>query len=233
MKGSMQAAAQAAETAGGSVESIDTLAMAGSKVFNQAVSAMDEIKVYSGEFGTVLSLIGDIAFQTNLLALSAGVEAARAGNAGRGFAVVATKVRALARRSAVAPSEIGDLVSNASESVRKGVELVNSSGDALSNIVIGVSDASPKLNDLVRSTILVPTANSEISQSTRTLTEIRSATVQCSGKHRTKLHRSTKLRSNYLTRFLHLGSCFIDRHNQKMKSAASAMADRKTLGQRP
>ena len=73
-------------------------------------------------------------FPTNLLALNAGVEAARAGDAGKGFAVVAQEVRELAQRSAKAAKEIKDLIRNSNGDVQNGVQLVSETGDALKKI---------------------------------------------------------------------------------------------------
>lgn len=109
---------------------------------NRAVAAMRSIEASSREMAEIVGVIDGIAFQTNLLALNAGVEAARAGDAGKGFAVVATEVRALAQRSADAAKSIRDLIAKSTEEVSGGVALVESSGEALRQIVTEVSAVS-------------------------------------------------------------------------------------------
>jgi methyl-accepting chemotaxis protein-1 (serine sensor receptor) len=117
----------------------------GGEVAGRAIAAMDEINASSGKIADIVGLIQEIAFQTNLLALNAAVEAARAGEQGRGFAVVATEVRSLAQRSAGAAKEIKGLIADSAEKVRRGSELVNQSGKALSEIV----DSVKKVTDIV------------------------------------------------------------------------------------
>jgi methyl-accepting chemotaxis protein len=104
-------------------------------IVDQAVGAMGKIKSASNKISNIIGVIDEIAFQTSLLALNAGVEAARAGDAGRGFAVVASEVRALAQRSADAAKEIKGLISDSSQQVENGVVLVGKTGEALKTIV--------------------------------------------------------------------------------------------------
>ena len=103
---------------------------------------MRSIEQSSREMADIISVIDGIASQTNLLALNAGVEAARAGDAGRGFAVVASEVRALAQRSADAARDIKTLITTSTGQVSGGVALVESSGEALRQIVSEVASVS-------------------------------------------------------------------------------------------
>lgn len=142
---SVKSAAQGADEAAELSSAAQLNAEEGGDVAKLAVTAMDGIKNASEEVSKITSVIDDIAFQTNLLALNAGVEAARAGEAGRGFAVVATEVRALAQRSSDAAKEINALISSSERQVQEGVELVNRTGDALSEIVTSVSEISQRI----------------------------------------------------------------------------------------
>ncbi|MGN2242699.1 methyl-accepting chemotaxis protein [Frateuria sp. GZRR33] len=117
----------------------------GGEVASQAVVAMKEINASSRKISDIVSLIDEIAFQTNLLSLNAAVEAARAGEQGRGFAVVATEVRNLAQRSAGAAKEIKTLINDSAEKVKAGSDLVDQSGKALAEIV----DSVKKVTDIV------------------------------------------------------------------------------------
>ncbi len=117
----------------------------GGAVVARAVRAMTEINESSKKIADIISVIDEIAFQTNLLALSAAVEAARAGEQGRGFAVVATEVRNLAGRSATAAKEIKALIQDSVRKVDEGSNLVIQSGSTLTQIVASVK----KVTDIV------------------------------------------------------------------------------------
>ncbi|MEW6550585.1 MAG: methyl-accepting chemotaxis protein [Campylobacterota bacterium] len=92
----------------------------GEKLANQTTVAMEEINMQVTAINEAISVIDQIAFQTNILSLNAAVEAATAGEAGKGFAVVAGEVRNLASRSAEAAKEIKDIVERATSKANEG-----------------------------------------------------------------------------------------------------------------
>lgn len=122
------------------------LAQRGRDVLEQTVDAMSAISESSKQIAEISSMIDSIAFETNLLAINAAIEAARAGQDGRGFAVVANEVRNLAQRSAGFSKEIRTLIEASSKRVNAGVLLANESGKTLTNIV----NASDEVNQIVR-----------------------------------------------------------------------------------
>jgi methyl-accepting chemotaxis protein len=101
----------------------------------ETMAVMDEIRNSSQRIAEVISVMDEVAFQTNLLAINAAVEAAHAGDAGKGFAVVANEVRGLAQRSADAAKDIRALIAASSKQIASGVGSVGQTGESLQRIV--------------------------------------------------------------------------------------------------
>ncbi|MFC0268145.1 methyl-accepting chemotaxis protein [Kushneria aurantia] len=135
-------ARQASELADGATASVRR----SGEVMNQVVDTMHNITEGSKRMADIVGVIDSIAFQTNLLALNASVEAARAGEQGRGFAVVAGEVRNLAGRSAEAAREIRELIDGSGQQVSQGAELVHRAEVSIGEVV----DAVTRVNDIIR-----------------------------------------------------------------------------------
>lgn len=131
--------AAGAEEANLVAQKASTVANAGGDVVAKVVDTMQGINASSQKIGDIVSLIDSIAFQTNILALNASVEAARAGTQGKGFAVVATEVRSLAARSAQAAKEIKSLIAVSMERVELGADLANQAGHTMGEVLDSIN----------------------------------------------------------------------------------------------
>ncbi|MFD3303770.1 methyl-accepting chemotaxis protein [Alteromonas macleodii] len=120
-------------------------------VSKQAANDMNQIKEFSRRISSIIDLIEDIAFQTQLLALNANVEAARAGEHGKGFAVVAGEVKQLAVRAAESSDEIKKLIQESLTSINSGVKQVESTADALKLITDSIEQISGLTKELTSS----------------------------------------------------------------------------------
>ena len=168
-------------------------AEAGAQVVEKAVRSIDQVHQMSLELKgdmtqlnehaqditRIMNVISDIADQTNLLALNAAIEAARAGEAGRGFAVVADEVRKLAEKTMASTTDVGNAIKAIQESTTKSMtsvdnavtqiaqatEYANQSGQALQEIVATVEATGDQVNAIATASEEQSAASEEINQS--------------------------------------------------------------------
>ncbi len=127
-----------------------TAAQSGDKTMERLNAAMTGINESSGQISKIIKVIEEIAFQTNLLALNAAVEAARAGEHGKGFAVVADEVRNLAQRAAQAARETNGLIEDSVNKAKEGTEVAGDVGKALGAIVADVTKVADLVNGITQ-----------------------------------------------------------------------------------
>ena len=152
----------------------------------ESARTVESLGERSDQIGAIIGTIEDIADQTNLLALNAAIEAARAGEQGRGFAVVADEVRALAERTTRATKEIGEMIKaiqretkGAVAAMEQGVQQVESgtveaakSGDALRDILEQVNDVAMQVNQIATAAEEQTATTSEISNNMQQITQV-------------------------------------------------------------
>ena len=127
---------------------LKTSANEGEALAKDTTQSMDEINVQVNAINDAISVIDQIAFQTNILSLNAAVEAATAGEAGKGFAVVAQEVRNLASRSAEAAKEIKELVENATQKANNGKVISSKMIDGYATLNQNISKTTELITDL-------------------------------------------------------------------------------------
>ena len=125
-------------------------AQGGDQTMEQLNGAMSAINESAGQISKIIKVIEEIAFQTNLLALNAAVEAARAGEHGKGFAVVADEVRNLAQRAAGAARETTALIEGSVANAREGTEVAGKVGETLGTIVADVTKVTDLIDGIAR-----------------------------------------------------------------------------------
>ena len=165
------------------------------KVREQSLSLKQDMAALAENarsIGSLMSVISDIADQTNLLALNAAIEAARAGEAGRGFAVVADEVRKLAEKTMSATNHVGDAIKDIQASTAKSMEqvdgavlsieeateLANQSGAALGEIVGMVDKAADQVRAIAAASEQQSAASEEINASITQVNNIAAETAQ-------------------------------------------------------
>ncbi len=182
-------AQQAMEMANEGAKTVDMSVTAINAIQNEAASLrsnMGQLEAKALEIGNIMSVITDIADQTNLLALNAAIEAARAGEAGRGFAVVADEVRKLAEKTMSATKEVGDSINaiqtvtqqNASAmdqtvtDLEEATKLANSSGEVLQKIVQGAQISADQIRSIATAAEEQSAASEEITQALEEINHI-------------------------------------------------------------
>lgn len=135
------------------------------------LEAMDEIRRTSEEIQGINKTIEDIAFQTNILALNASIEAARAGAAGKGFAVVADEVRNLAGKSADASGKTTELIGDSAAAVEKGMKFARDTAEALKSVVGGTEQVDQIVSEIAEASAKQNRYMISIAEKTAMITE--------------------------------------------------------------
>ena len=142
------------------------------------LEAMDEIRRTSDEISNINKTIEDIAFQTNILALNASVEAARAGAAGKGFAVVADEVRNLATKSSAASKQTSTLIGESTVAVENGMKFAADTAAYLKNVVTQTQQVEKIVSDIAAASVEQNTYMSSINEKTVKISDYVSSSAE-------------------------------------------------------
>jgi len=149
----------------GAIEALDSEIKSATKV-------IEDVKEESTKIGSVLDVIRGIAEQTNLLALNAAIEAARAGEQGRGFAVVADEVRTLATRTSDSTQEIENMVKSLDHKTSDAVQKMYKATEQATSSVDSVEQAAMSLGEIAGSIRNITVMNQQVAEATRQQSEV-------------------------------------------------------------
>ena len=218
-----QGAELARDKARQGAELVADVAEAVTSIRNEAVVLTENMRGLGEQargIGTIMDVISDIADQTNLLALNAAIEAARAGEAGRGFAVVADEVRKLAEKTMNATKEVGQAISGIQQGTADAVsrveravsrvgqasELAERSGAALAEIVSVVETAGDQVRSIATAAEQQSATSEEINRAVDSINSIASETAQA-------MHQSAEAVTDLARQAQELNSLIADLHS--------------------
>jgi len=150
---------------------VETMQMLSQQV-QSAADAIARVSADAGQITSILDVIGGIADQTNLLALNAAIEAARAGEQGRGFAVVADEVRTLAQRTQNSTREIQEMIERLQTGTRGAVEVMDAGRDKAQDGLNAVADAADSIETMASSVASIKDMNIQIASAAEEQTAV-------------------------------------------------------------
>ena len=191
-------------SAGESMDTTLTKIDESTRYMQDMLTAMTSIGETANKIKSVIKLIDDIAFQTNILALNAAVEAARAGQHGKGFAVVAGEVKNLATKSADAAKTTSELIGSSISSVEQGIKIAGSTADALNELSDKIKIIGRSFSDISYSSTRQAEAISEIKLGISQISAVvttNTATAEESASTSQELSSQAELLHNEVLRF--------------------------------